>query len=56
MYYAELQRPLSHFITTICALIGGVFVVIGLFDRSFWLMQSLFAIQALPLQSPAKWH
>jgi len=35
----EKQEPLSHFLTSVCAIIGGVFTVAGMADAALYKSQ-----------------
>lgn len=50
--YTEKERSFGHFITNLCAIIGGVYTVAGLFDKilynSFQLIQAKIELGKLP--------
>lgn len=50
--YTEKDRSFGHFITNLCAIIGGVYTVAGLLDKilynSFQLIQAKIELGKLP--------
>ena len=40
--YTEYQKPFSHFLTDVCAVVGGVFTVAGIIDSIIYTAEKSF--------------
>jgi endoplasmic reticulum-Golgi intermediate compartment protein 1 len=40
--YHETRPPLYHFLTTVCAIVGGTFTVAGIFDSLIFSATEIF--------------
>lgn len=45
--YKEVRRSLSHFLTNLCAIVGGIFAVAGLLDSTVYRSMKLWRKQQL---------